>query len=133
MSCGWDPDSVDYDPVLVADRVREYKSLRHLFQGDFYPLFPHSTSETVWAGWQFHRGDLGEGMAVVFRRSSAASSITAITLNGLKAGANYEFVWVDEGVTNQLSGVSLSQPLTVTLTNRPGCSAAVVSRSGALT
>lgn len=119
MSCGWDPDGVGYDPVLAADRVREYKSLRHLFQGDFYPLFPHSTSDAVWAGWQFHRADLGAGMAVVFRRSTAASSSAAITLSGLKAGAVYEFVWVDEGVTNQLSGASLSQPMTLTLPNRP--------------
>lgn len=119
MSCGWDPDDPNYNPVLVADRVREFNALRHLFQGDFYPLFTHSTSDADWAGWQFHRSDSGEGLAVVFRRAAAVSDSASITLNGLKPDALYQFVWVDAGVTNQLNGTSLSQPMTVTLTNRP--------------
>jgi len=41
--------------------------LRHLLDGDFYPLFPLPQSIRAWDGWQFHDPVSGEGFLVAFR------------------------------------------------------------------
>lgn len=58
----------DVDLALGRRWVDEFRSLRHIFDGDFYPLSPHTTSEGRWLASQYHRADLGEGLVVAFRR-----------------------------------------------------------------
>jgi len=36
----------------AAKLLNEYRSIRHLFSGDFYPLTPYSVSQDVWMAWQ---------------------------------------------------------------------------------
>jgi hypothetical protein len=52
---------------MLADFVRA----RPLFYGDYYPLLANSPDYDVWAAFQMHRPDLGEGLMLAFRRKDA--------------------------------------------------------------
>ena len=79
LTVGWDPTQTKpdpkaryfkqaYDPVMAEAQLASFKAVRHLFDGDFFPLTPYSPNPAYWLGWQFHRDDLDEGVAVIFRR-----------------------------------------------------------------
>ena len=117
---GWDPRVSGFNTNLAMARLAEFKSLRRLFVGDYYPLLPWSNEETVWAGFQFHREDLEEGMAVLFRRSQSAQTQTTVTLQGLTPTLNYELTFKDTGVVVTNTGAQWMHPLSVSITNVPG-------------
>jgi len=103
----------------AADAVRRtvaiYHKLRPFMVGDFYPLFPHSQSDAVWFGYQFHRPDLNAGVAIVFRREKNQESTRAVPLQGIDAKRTYEASFEDtlEKTTvpgNQLSALPLEIP-----------------------
>ena len=69
-----------------------YKSIRHLFRGDYYPLFePQPKTLETWDGWQIHDPDTGEGFAVAFRLRYCEEPTATIRLEGLTQSATYQF------------------------------------------
>ena len=85
-----------------------------------YPLFAYSTTEDTWNGFQFHREDREEGMAVVFRRGASTQDSADSCLQGLSPTVTYELRFQDSGTVLVGTGVELSQPLHISLTNAPG-------------
>ena len=70
----------------IARVFAEYKSLRRLYTGDFYPLGSYSTAKDAWMAWQFHRADLDEGVVQAFRREESPVTTATYRLQGLDAG-----------------------------------------------
>lgn len=99
--------------TAVYGRVRPYMI------GDYYPLFPHVEAEDVWFGHQFHRPDLGAGMALLFRREKCAQDSATAELRGLEMKARYEVVFVDGGGTKTMTGAELAR-LRITVPQAPG-------------
>lgn len=106
----------------VAEQViAEIKLLRPLCLGDFYPLSAVDVSEESWCAWQFHRPDLGEGVAVIFRRPKTPETSFTVQLKALDASASYDVDFretYDIRETRQMTGQQLSQ-LTATLESQP--------------
>ena len=128
LCAGWDPRTEKvgpypveaFDPELAGARIAEFKALRHLFNCDFYPLTPYTLADNAWISYQFHREDLGEGLALCFRRPACAASHYTITLRALDPQANYCETNMDTGETCLRSGEELMQPYTVEVTDAPG-------------
>jgi hypothetical protein len=87
--------------------------------GDFYPLFPHSDSEEVWFGYQFHRPDLKAGVAIVFRREKSKDAKMAVPLRALDPKRSYAVSFEDTPEKRMLPGAVLST-LPVEILNAPG-------------
>ena len=116
-----------HDPSIWQDAARllnEYKSVRDLFAGDFYPLTPYSAADTVWMAWQFNRVDLGEGLLQAFRRTGSDIDTHIFRLRGLDAQATYQVEDLDGENTAKISGVTLmKRGLEVRVNGRPGAAA----------
>ncbi len=105
----------------IVRLVNEYRSLKSLYIGDFFPLGGYSTSDDTWMAWQFDRPDLGEGMVQAFRRKDAANDSATYRLSGLNKEARYELTNLDQKSSEIVSGRDLSEKgLTVRLTEKPG-------------
>lgn len=91
----------------VRKSVTLYKELRPFMLGDFYPLFPHITDESVWYGYQFHRPDLNSGFALLFRRKDAPYPEAELNLQGVDDTKRYRVTC--EGTTEDVecTGVEL--------------------------
>jgi alpha-galactosidase len=132
LMIGWDPtrDAVvpshpyfnkdAYDPELAREQIDAFKSVRHLFSGDFFPLTPYcrQQDDSAWIGWQFHREDLDEGCAVLFRREKAPDAVRVIKLEDVRAGGKYR---VEVNGRHQIfSGSELAKGIDVTIQKAPG-------------
>ena len=120
LCLGWDPRVEGFDLPLAIDRVSEFKAVRHLFVGDFYPLMAYNLRATEWIGYQFHRDDLGEGIALFLRRGKSPYTTAAFSLRGLLPDAVYELKFEDTGESRSARGLDVSLPLTVTIEGAPG-------------
>lgn len=120
LCLGWDPRREGFDRPLAIARIKEFKARRHLAVGDFYPLMPYSLSTAAWTGYQFHRDDLGEGMALLFRRDDSPYVTAEVTLHGLSPDEVYELKFDDTGETRRATGKELAQPLSITIQRAPG-------------
>jgi hypothetical protein len=94
--------------------------LRHLTVGDFYPLLPYTLQPDQWIGYQFHRDDLDEGLALVFRREKSPYAAVDVRLQGLKPRQLYEVAFVDGGPSRRVTGEELARPLRVSIDRCPG-------------
>jgi alpha-galactosidase len=110
-----DPDTAE----AVQRTVAIYQKLRPYMTGDFYPLFPHSDSEEVWFGYQFHRPDLKAGVAIVFRREKSKDAKMAVPLRALDPKRSYAVSFEDTPEKRMLPGAVLST-LPVEILNAPG-------------
>ena len=100
--------------------IDEFKRIRHLFLGDFYPLTPYSTSNDDWIAYQFHRDDLHQGMALAFRRPKCVAETSILKLRGLTLDASYEVHFEDSGIKQAFTGKKLAEGLNVAIENQPG-------------
>ncbi len=73
----------------------EIRSLRPLYLGDYYPLMETDLDERHWCGWQFDRPDLGQGLAICFRRSASRDAARDVSLQGLDPDARYEVTFAE--------------------------------------
>ena len=127
---GWDIYAQGF-PVDQARRlIAEYKRIRHLFHGDFYPLTAHSTSDDVWISYQFHREDLGQGMFLTFRRPKSPYLTARLRLGGLNPQARYELHFEDTDERRTLTGEELSKGIDVTIEESPGSLLVTYNRLG---
>lgn len=106
-------------PIELGRRcLEEYFRLRHLYLGDFYPLTPYSTADDVWMAYQFHRDDLGEGMALAFRRPENREPFLSMSLRGLNPSTTYRVRIEDKELF--LSGTALASGIEVRIEQAPG-------------
>ncbi len=110
-----------YDPTLAARQVLSFKAVRHLFDGDYFPLTPYTERSDRWIGWQFHREDLNEGMAVVFRRTKCKEPTRTIRLHGTLGATTYR-IRTEGGTIEQKSatGVQFQKGVQVKINTAPG-------------
>ncbi|MFM8359687.1 MAG: alpha-galactosidase, partial [Verrucomicrobiota bacterium] len=100
--------------------AREFRRVRGLFQGDFYPLTPYSIADDVWLAYQFHRDDWRRGMILAFRRTRCLAGQVRLRLWGLGAKRSYQLKFEDTGVTRSFTGRELAAGLDVAIGEQPG-------------
>jgi alpha-galactosidase len=98
-------------PVDALKRVKKhidvYKTIRHLLNKSFYPLFPQPLKRD-WDGWQYHDHEKNEGFLLVFRMKGEPRG--PVRLHDLENGAMYELhdPYMDD-IPAQLSGRELRE------------------------
>ena len=113
------------DAFPVADAkgaIREWKSLRPFFLGDFHLLLPLTVSHHDWCAWQFHRNEMDAGFAVYFRRHLSPFSSMEMRLKCINAEAQYDVslsFGYEEAPRERMTGTQLLG-LPFTITDRPG-------------
>lgn len=118
---------LDGPRVLDAARVLlgQYKSVRHLYEGDFHPLTPYSMQRDVWMAWQFHRADSDESLVQAFRRPDARDETLTVKLSDLKPNARYEVENLDGGKDIR-TGRELTAGFAITLKAKPSAAVFIV-------
>jgi alpha-galactosidase len=101
---GWYLWETNFPAELGRRCIAEYRRVRHLFHGDYYPLTPHSTSDDIWIAYQFHRDDRDEGMVLAFRRPDSAEGERLLNLHALDLRTTYTFQFVDSDEERTLTG-----------------------------
>jgi len=122
---GWHPLDKDFPMKLARRQVERYKRIRHLLSGDFYPLTPCSLEEP-WVGYQFHRNDLDEGFALLFRRSVSSKAVYPLSdafklrLRGLNPQNRYNVHFERGNRDEMLTSDTLSKGIDITINEVPG-------------
>lgn len=117
---GWNLYLPNFPIEQARKMIAEFKRIRPLFYGDYYPLTAHDTSDKVWMAYQFHREDLKQGMAMAFRRQESTDESMCLKLLGLDPSARYEVTFEDSGVKETLTGKSLQEGIDVKISDKPG-------------
>jgi alpha-galactosidase len=100
--------------------MADFRRARPLFHGDYYPLTANAAEDDVWAAFQMHRPDLGEGMILAFRRKDAPFESAKFHLHALDPQATYKLTDADTGRKRQVSGRELTENgLSVVMKNAP--------------
>lgn len=118
LCIGWIADAPDFDTRRAAVLAAQYRSVRHLLTGAWYPLAPQPHGPADWAASQFHRPDLDEGMVIVLRRGGSPYTTAEFGLCGVDAGRTYEVTYVTAGKTKRTSGKHLVNGFRVALRER---------------
>jgi len=121
LNACWDVRRKDLDYAAMRELVAEWREIAPFLLGDYYPLTPYSLGNDVWMAWQFDRPDLGEGMALFFRRDKSPTPTIKAALQGLNPQAEYEMslsITPGQATRKHMSGKELTG-LTVTLPEAP--------------
>jgi len=111
--------------------LEQYRAIRHLFMGDFYPLTPYSVANDVWMAWQFDRPDSGEGMVQAFRRADSIYESARFRLKALDPEARYLVSDVDLAGASEITGRELMEKgLLVSLPQQPSAAVIVYRQVG---
>ena len=108
------------DPPPMPRIIEEFKRIRHLFYGDFYPLTSYSVADDTWIAYQFHKEDLRQGMILAFRRPECITQTANLKLWGLSSDASYEVHFEDSGVKRTFTSKKLGDGFDVTIEDQPG-------------
>jgi|GEM_PF-464447 len=87
--------------------VETFHLVRPYFEGDYYPLFEHSTEETIWWGYQLDLPKENRGMVLAFRRNLSPYAKNALMLHAIDKAADYDVTDKDAGTTTRMSGLRL--------------------------
>lgn len=107
ITLGWDLEKKDFDSKEASRRIKEFKILRPLFYGDFYPLTVHSIASDMWCAYQLDRKDLNFGAVLAFRREDSPYTTARFRLHSLHTEKKYQFTDVDSGIKKELMGKEL--------------------------
>ena len=122
---GWHPLDADFPMGLACRQVERYKRIRPLLSGDFYPLTPCSLAE-AWIGYQFHRGDWNQGVALLFRRPVSKAAIYPVTdrfrlcLRGLEPQSRYRVHFERNNRDETLTGEVLAKGIEIVISEEKG-------------
>jgi alpha-galactosidase len=116
---GWELNN-SFNVSQAHEAIAEFRALRPYFSGDFYPLTEYSTSDEVWAAFQWDRPEQADGIVLAFRRPQAAKPSISIRLNNVDAGADYELVFDDYGIALTRSGREIGAGLAIKIPEAPG-------------
>ena len=75
FTLGVDTRRKDLDYQLLRTLIDQWRHVSPCYFGDYYPLTPYSTENTIWMAWQFDRPDLGEGFVQAFRRAECPGHV----------------------------------------------------------
>jgi alpha-galactosidase len=125
-------DFFSKDPAVwqsVARILKEHRSLKHLYTGDFHPLGPYSTATSAWTAWQFDRADLREGLVQAFRRQDSPAADATYRLAGLDPAAEYSVIDLDDRKPRAITGQDLmDHGLSIHLPTKPAAAILVYKR-----
>ncbi len=108
-----------WEPAAAA--VAQYRDLRRLFTGDYYPLTPHSLDRNRWLAWQFDTPGAREGIIQAFRREECPGDSLHVLPRGLDPAARYTVTDLDTNTPVEMSGRDLlEQGLTLRAPQAPG-------------
>ena len=99
----------------VAKAIAGYKSIRHLLNKDFYPLFSQTFDATQWVGWEFFDAEVGEGFFVVLRPAESTMPSSEVRFGGVESGSSYEFRSLDGSEAREIIGSELLGGLEISL------------------
>jgi hypothetical protein len=119
---GKTPLDDDYPVESIRAAIAEWRSIREFFTGDFHLLLPLTVSYHDWCAWQFHREDLGAGVAMFFRRHRSPFPAMDVTIKRIDPDAAYDVSLspgYEEGEAERISGAALSR-MTITIPDQPG-------------
>lgn len=117
----WDLEKPEFDGAAARQRVEEFRRLRPLFYGDFYPLTEHTLNSDVWCAYQLDRPELNQGAVLAFRRDHSPHAAGKLKLHGLKPDESYQVHDVDADTRRTLTGASLmSDGLEIQIASTPG-------------
>lgn len=140
LCLGWIADDTGFDTGRARLLTGRYLRLRHLLVGAWYPLdlcdaqtsdvrasyteesleAARSGASTGWMGSQYHRPDLNEGFALVFRRPGSAASTMTLRLQALVEATLYRIAFESAGETRHVTGTQLTAGIQLTLSRCPG-------------
>jgi alpha-galactosidase len=116
---GWIADDPNSDMKRAKALTDTYRRVRPLLNGDWYALTDGGRDPAEWLASQYHRGDLDEGMVLVFRRDKSPYVTLQAHLRGLDAKAAYELTYTSAGRTARATGSELMAGLGITLPQAP--------------
>jgi len=116
---GWIADAPDFDAARARQITDAYRSVRHLLNGDWHGLTPWSRDPEHWLVSQYHRGDLGEGMILAFRREECGPSLRVCPVD-LNPSARYELSSLSAGEAWESSGAELMDGVELSCPEAPG-------------
>ena len=111
----------DFDLAAAKRLTDQYRAVRHLLIGDWYPLTPFR-SKDGWLASQYHRGDLQEGMVLAFRRKGTEGRSIRVQLRGLDSNAVYELKDTSAGSAFERTGAFLAEGMEISISKEPGSS-----------
>lgn len=114
----WDPKA-PFPYKEASELVKEFKKVRNLFYGDYYPLTPYSTESDVWIAYQYHDEAHNKGMALAFRRANCPVNALTIHLKKIKSGKRYVVRATDDVQNRILSGADMMKGITITTERAP--------------
>ncbi|MFH1568070.1 MAG: glycoside hydrolase family 36 protein [Gemmatimonadota bacterium] len=111
----------DYPIDAAHQALAEMARLRPFFLGDHHLLLPLTAAEHDWCAHQFHRADLGAGIALFFRRHHSPFPTMECALKQIDGAARYEVTTATDwrrSAPRQVPGRELAQ-LAVSLPGQP--------------
>ncbi|HGE71507.1 TPA: alpha-galactosidase [Candidatus Poribacteria bacterium] len=117
---GWNLYLPDFPVEKARKLIAEFKKIRPLFYGDYYPLTAYSIEDDVWMAYQFHREDMKQGMIMAFRRPKCQINSINVKLKGLSPESNYKVTFEDDGTTKTISGKDLMSGIDLTISDAGG-------------
>ena len=119
---GWDTRDESIDSVLTHQWLATFMSMRHLTEGDFYPLTECSLSEQAWSAVQFHRPDIEEGLVAAFRRPASPYETASFPLRALDPEVEYCFTSALGTEAFTKAGTAARRGISITLNDCPDVS-----------
>jgi alpha-galactosidase len=127
LCLAWHPLDKDFPMELAKRQVKLYKRVRPYLSGDFYPL-TDCTLDRPWLAYQFHRNDLDQGFALIFKRKAVEPGVSASGLagdtfafapRGLDPQAHYAISCQGSGMKAVYTGAELAKGVKLTLKTTP--------------
>ena len=119
----WHPLDKDFPMEKARKQVALYKRIRPLLAGDYYPLTERDELEywlyIPWLAYQFHRTDLDEGFALIFKRTTEKGDTFRLALRGLNPEARYASHFQASGAKAVYAGAELSKGIDVNIAITP--------------
>ena len=118
LCLAWHPLDKDFPMELAKRQVKLYKQVRPYLSGDFYPL-TDCTLEQPWLAYQFHRNDLNQGFALIFKRNALAGDTFTFAPRGLDPQARYAMTYHGSGAGPLYTGAELAKGIPLFLRGTP--------------
>jgi alpha-galactosidase len=120
----WDPFKPDFNVEKAQRIVEEFKEVRDLYWGDYYPLSSYSTQDNVWMAYQFAQPDHQRGIALAFRRGKSIEEKFYIRLEAIEIDAHYTLKITDEAletiIQENIGGKELLNGIELKIPTAPG-------------
>jgi alpha-galactosidase len=118
----WDLGNASYTQASLQAIQKDFKRLRPLYYGDYYPLTPNSniTTDTIWLAYQQNRPAEGDGIIMAFRRPDCTVEKITVKARGLEPAAVYSVLFEDSGVKKELTGADLMTGILLETKEKPG-------------